>query len=473
MRRSFRMIVGVVVLLGAGGALLQGMTSSAWGQDVGKEADQYLSTWARQGRFSGAVLIAKGDKILLRKGYGMANYDLNVPNSPEMVFRIGSITKMFTAFSILQLEEKGLLKVSDPVAKYVPEVPQGWNAITIHELLCHKSGIPDFTSTKAYREFSDSRHVENALKESADKPLLNKPGEVLRYSNSGYILLGRVIENVSGKSYEEYLDENILKPAGMTHTALDHAADVVTARASGYRFDGETIVNAVYGDPAHPAAAGALRSTVDDMYRFDRALKAGTLFSKAIMEKAWTAYGHWTAPPPFPLEAEYGYGAMMGNDSGHRYVGHGGWVNGFVSQFTRYPDDDEVLIVLWNFETSNSIPVTKDLEAIMFGQKYEIPVARPVVHPGMEKLARYVGNYQVGPLTVEITMHGGKLYAFGGGQPVPYGLIAVSDTEFYCNDAPTIITFMPDQSGNTNQMMLKFGDKVFPTTRVAGPKPGN
>jgi CubicO group peptidase (beta-lactamase class C family) len=475
MRRPFRLVASVVVVLSAAGALLQGITSPAWGQDVGEKADQYLSTWAKQGRFSGAVLIAKGDKILLRKGYGMANYELNVPNSPEMVFRIGSITKSFTGLAVLQLEEKGLLKVSDPVAKYVPEMPEGWNAITIHDLLCHKSGIPDFTSTTAYRDFSDNRHVENALKESADKPLVNKPGEVLHYSNSGYILLGRVIEKVSGKSYEEYLNENILKPAGMTHTAYDHAADVVQERASGYRFDGETIVNAAYNDPAHPAAAGSLRSTVDDMYRLDRALKAGKLFSPALTAKAWTGYGHWTAPPPFPMEAEYGYGWMLGDEFGHKYVGHGGWVNGFVSQFTRFTDDDEVLIILWNIETANNFSVSKDLAAIMFGQKYELPVARPIVHPAPEKLARYVGDYQVGPLTLQITMHDGKLYAFGGqGQPVPYGLIAVSDTEFYCNDTPTIITFMPDQSGNTNQVVIKLGDQVIPANRLAAQqKPGN
>ena len=472
MRRPLRWIASVV-LHGAWGVVLVG-TCAGWGQDVTEKADQYLSTWAKQGRFSGAVLIAKGDKILLRKGYGMANYELSVPNSPENVFRIGSITKMFTALSILQLEEKGLLKVSDPVAKYIPEIPQGWSEITIHQLLCHKSGIPirDFTGAK-YSDLGDPQHLENALKEYADKPLLNKPGEVLSYSNAGYILLGRVIEKVSGKTYEEYLNENILKPAGMTHTAFDHAPDVVEGRASGYRFDGETVVNAAYGDPAYGAAAGALRSTVDDMYRFDRALKAGTLFSKAITEKAWTAYGHWVAPPPFPLEAEYGYGWMLGDDFGHRYMGHGGWVNGFVSQFTRYPDDDEVLIVLWNFETSNNIPVSKDLAAIMFGAKYEVPVARPIVHPAQEKLARYVGDYQVGPMTVQITMRSGKLYAFGGGQPVPYGLIAVSDTEFYCNDAPSQITFVTDPNGNANQMIIKFLGRVLPATRVPTQTQGN
>jgi CubicO group peptidase (beta-lactamase class C family) len=456
----------------ASAALLAAATAAAPAQDIPAKADQYLSTWAAQGRFSGTVLLAKDNKILLRKSYGMANYELNVPNTTDTVYRIGSITKLFTGLSILQLEEKGLLNVTDPASKYVPELPAEWNAITIHLLLCHKSGIPDFTSAKSYSELDNPRHVENALQEFASKPLLAKPGEVFRYSNPDYILLGRIIEKVSGKTYEDYLTENILRPAGMTHTVVDHSAAVVPNRASGYRWDGETVVNAAYGDPAYGAAAGAVRSTVDDMYRFDRALKSGKLFSAAITAKAWTGYGHWTAPPPFPLEAEYGYGWMLGQDLGHPYVGHGGWVNGFVSQFTRYPQDDAVLIVLWNFETSNNMPLTQDLAAILFGQKYEIPVARPIVHPSQETLARYVGHYTVGPLSLDVTRHDGKLYVLGTGQPVPYGLIATSDTDFYCNDTPAILHFIPDEKGNVNQISLKFLDKEFPVTRALPQKQG-
>ena len=435
-------------------------------QDVGAKADDYLTTWAKQGRFSGAVLIAKDGKILLRKAYGNANYDLNVPNTPETVFRIGSVTKLFTAFSILQIEEKGLLSVNDPVVKYVPELPEAWKAITIHQLLCHKSGIPDFNSGKAYSDLGNSQHVENALKEYADKPLLSPPGETFRYSNAGYILLGRIVEKMSGKTYEEYLNENILKPAGMTHTTFGHASEGVPGRASGYRWDGEAVVNAWYEDPAFPGPAGALRSTLDDMYRFDRALKSGKLFSSAITAKAWTEYAHWTAPPPFELEAGYGYGWMIGEEFGHRYVGHGGWVNGFVSQFNRYPDDDAVLIVLWNFETSNNIPLSKDLAAIMFGGKYDVPAIRPVMHPAEDTLKRYVGEYHLGPLKLEIALRNGKLYTLATGQPAPYGLIAVSDTEFYCNDSVAEMRFVKDAKGDVNQVIVKMGGKEYPAERA-------
>ena len=457
----------------ASGVLLVSMTAVAWTQDIGAQADAYLTAWANQGRFSGVVLIAKGDKVLLRKGYGNANYELNVANTPETVLRIGSITKSFTALSILQLEEKGLLKLNDPVAKHVPELPAAWSEITIHQLLCHKSGIPDFVNAKAYSDLADSLHVEKALKEYADKPLLTKPGEVLRYSNSGYIVLGRLIEHVTGESYGDYLTANILKPAGMTHTMHDFAVDVVPNRASGYRFDGETVINAPHGDSSYPGSAGDLRSTVDDMYRFDRALKSGKLFSNALTTKAWTPYGHMVAPPPLPIEADYGYGWMIGQDFGHNYVGHGGWVNGFVSQFTRYPDDDAVIIVLSNFETVTYFQISKDLSAILFGAKYQAPIARKIVHPSQQTLARYVGDYLIGPTTLQITMRNGRLYAFVKGQPAPYGLIATSDTDFYLNDSPTDVRFIVDANGAVNNIALKFGDTDLAAVRAPAPKPGN
>jgi CubicO group peptidase (beta-lactamase class C family) len=459
-------------LLLAGTALVLCVTGLAAGQDVAAKADAYLNTWAKQGRFSGAVLIAKDDKILLRKGYGMANFELNVPNTPDTVFRIGSITKMFTAFSILQLEERGLLKTTDPAVKYIPELPATWSAITIHELLCHKSGIPDFINAKAYGELDNPLHVENAVKEYADKPLLSPPGETLRYSNSGYILLGRIVEKISGQTYEEYLQANILGPAGMTHTAFDHATPLVPNRANGYNFDGEAIVNTKPGDAAYGGAAGALRSTLYDLLRFDGLLKSGKLFSPAITAKAWTPYGHWFAPPPLSLEADYGYGWMIGNSFGHRYIGHGGWVNGFVSQFMRFPDDHAVLIVLSNIETGTYIKVTDDLTAILFDQKYEIPVARTVAHPAPEILKRYTGDYELGPLKIKITFKNGRLYAIGTGQPLPYGMIALSDTDFYFNDTVSEVHFITGDDGKVNQFILKLDGREMPVNRVAEPLPG-
>jgi len=258
----------------------------------------------------------------------------------------------------------------------------------------------------------------------------------------------------------------------MTHTSVDRTAELVPHRANGYRWDGETIINPPNSDPEFGSSAGALRSTVDDLYRFDRVLKEGKVFSPAITSKAWTAYGHFVAPLPLPIESDYGYGWMVGQEFGHRYVGHGGWVTGFVSHFQRYPDDDAVLIVLFNFEASSYITFSSDLAAILFGQKYEVPILRPIVHPAQATLARYVGDYQIGPLIVNFTLRNGKLYALGTGQPTPFGLIATSDTEFYCNEATSMIRFVPDDKGNVNRIAVKMAGREMELTRVQPAKQG-
>lgn len=415
--------------------------------DVAKKADAYMNLWASPGRFSGSVLLARNGHVLFRKAYGMANYELDVPNKPETIFRVGSITKTFTALCILQLEEKGLLSVDDPAAKYVSEIPRGWSAITIHQLLTHTSGIPDFTADPAYDDFDDPQRIEKALSNAADKPLLNPPGAAFRYSNAGYILLGRVIEKVAGKSYDDYVEENILRPAGMANTAYDYNTPLKKGRASGYAFDGETIVNTKQEDVRWNHSAGALSSTVDDMLRFDGMLASGRLVSYNSLNRAMTGYTDFVAPAPFFYQAKYGYGMILRDQEGHLQAGHGGWINGFVSQVSHYPNDGAVVIVLSNFTTANVDVIARDLGAILLGLPYQLPPVRKVVHPAPEVLKRYVGTYKMGPLESKITMKNGHLYAQGTGQPAPYALIATSDTEFFMNDMPADIRFVMGANG--------------------------
>ncbi len=433
--------------------------------DISKKADEYLSAYAKTGRFSGTVLIAKDGKVLLRKGYGSANYELDVPNTPESIFRIGSITKIFTALSILQLEEKGRLSVDDKVAKYIPEVPEPWRAITIHQLLTHTSGIPDYTTSGAYSKFDDPSRVEAAIKDFGDKPLLNVPGQTFRYSNAGYILLGRVVEMTSGLRYEDYVNANILRPAGMIHTGYDHNRKLLKNRANGYLFRGEHLVNAKNEEMEWTHSAGAYYSNLDDLYQFDRILKSGKLFSSAITAKAWSPYTHFVAPPPFNFDADYGYGWMIGKDFGHVYLGHGGWVGGFVSQFTRYPDDDAVIILLSNFETTTPQIIMHDLGAILFGGNYQVPAVRKAVYPNRKTLERYLGKYQAGPFEVKVTMEDDELFAFGTGQRAPFGMIAYSDTDFFFNDVDSEMHFELAE-GKVTRCLVHFGGKDIVMNRV-------
>src|SRR5579863_7465067 len=209
--------IGIALLLAAAGLA----------QDVSR-MDQVVQSYVADKKFMGSVLVARGDEVLLSKGYGSANLEWNIPNSPATKFRLGSITKQFTAASILLLEERGKLKTDDPVKKYMPDAPAAWDKITIFNLLTHTSGIPSFTSFPDYRSTEGTTTTPKALVDRfRDKPLEFQPGEKWNYSNSGYVLLGYLLEKVSGQSYADFVTENILKPVGMKDSGYDSNSAVI------------------------------------------------------------------------------------------------------------------------------------------------------------------------------------------------------------------------------------------------------
>jgi CubicO group peptidase (beta-lactamase class C family) len=236
-----------------------------------------------------AVLAVKNGKIILRKGYGMANLELGIPIKPEMVFRIGSITKQFTAVAIMKLVEEGKLSVTDDIKKYLPDYPTHGHKITIHHLLNHTSGIKSYTSMP---DWPPLMRKDMTLKELIDffknQPMDFAPGERFLYSNSGYILLGAIIEKVSGKSYEAYMDENIFKPLNMSGSYYGSPSRIIPLRAFGYEKDKSQITNASYLSMTQPYAAGSLLSTVDDLHRWYQALEAGKVLSQKSLEQMYT-----------------------------------------------------------------------------------------------------------------------------------------------------------------------------------------
>ncbi|MCK7490937.1 MAG: beta-lactamase family protein [Comamonadaceae bacterium] len=250
------------------------------GGDIAARMDAYLTASHGLDRFSGSVLVARGGQIVLRKGYGMANYELSVPNGPETKFRLGSITKQFTAMAILQLESQGKLAVSDTVETVFPGFPNG-GRITIRHLLTHTSGLPNMTE---FPDYAKTMALPSTALETVgrfkDLPLDFEPGERLSYSNSGYVLLGAIIEKVAGRSYEEFVRENIFRPLGMDDTGYDHPDAILKNRASGYEFADDRLANARYIDMTIPHAAGGLTSTVDDLYKWDRALYTDKLLPR-------------------------------------------------------------------------------------------------------------------------------------------------------------------------------------------------
>ncbi|MFH7028713.1 MAG: serine hydrolase domain-containing protein [Heteroscytonema crispum UTEX LB 1556] len=288
--------------------------------------DNYLNAHVKINKFIGSVFIAQKGKILADKGYGMANYELDIPNTPQTIFRLGSITKQFTAMAIVQLQEKGLLNVNDPIIKYIPDYPpETGKQITIHHLLTHTSGIPNFTGFPDYLEtMMLPSPVEKTIARFKDKPLEFQPGEKFNYSNSGYILLGYIVEKVSGKTYETYLHENIFQPIGMKNTGYDHHSTILKNRASGYSLGNDGLINTAYIDMSMPYAAGALYSTVEDLYLWDRALYTEKLVSKTSLNKMFT-----------PFKEDYGYGWFITKAFNHNLVTHNGRINGFSTNIHR------------------------------------------------------------------------------------------------------------------------------------------
>jgi CubicO group peptidase (beta-lactamase class C family) len=296
----------------------------------------------------GAVLLAKNGKVILSKGYGLANAEHDVPNKPETKFRLGSITKQFTAAAILQLQEQGKLSVRDNVLKYIPSAPSAWNGITIHHLLTHTSGIPSYTGAPGYERLM--RHPAGPPLDFVNRfkslPLEFIPGEKFKYNNSGYFLLGIIIEQASGQSYENYLRTRIFDPLGMNDTGYDHPGTVLKNRAAGYNKSR----NAEFLDMDQPYAAGSLYSTVLDLYKWDQALRSTAVLTRPSLQTAFTPGKLNWAPG-----IQYGYGWGTATVAGRQAVGHGGGINGFSTVIWRAVEQDAVVIILSNREDAPNI----------------------------------------------------------------------------------------------------------------------
>ena len=333
-------------------------------QDITPQADPLVAGYVKQNKFSGTVLVARNGKPVFRKGYGLANREWNIPNDPQTKFRLGSITKQFTATAILQLVEAGKLNLEDPVSKYYTASPAAWSKVTIHHLLTHTSGIPSYTDLPGFfgTQSMTDRTPAEIVKLTEDKPLDFEPGTKFKYDNTGYILLGYIIEKVSGQKYADYLRAHIFDPIGMHDTGYDTAREIIPHRAAGYNNTGMTWINAPYLAMSLPYAAGSLYSTVDDLLLWDQALYAKKPLTAASLEKMYT-----------PFKDNYGYGWFIDNKSKHRRIDHQGGINGFNTIIVRYPDDKVTVIVLANMNTGEIEPIARGLSEIVLGEKLEPP----------------------------------------------------------------------------------------------------
>lgn len=311
--------------------------------------DDYIRSEAATHFFRGTVLVGIDGKIVFEKAYGLGDEEWGAENTVHTKFRIASLGKQFAAAGILLLEQRGRLNVHDPISRYLSGIPVAWRAITVHQLLTHTSGIPNYTSSpeigKINRTGTTPQQMIGLVR---DKPLDFRPGANWSYSNTGYILLGMIVEKVSGQSYADFLKANIFEPLGMKDSGYDRAGDILKQRASGYQIIHGQVANADFIDMSVPFSAGGIYSTVEDMYRWNEALaEEGKLLSAESLKQMFTEY-----PEAAHEGQHYGYGIVISRlKFGKLLYYHGGGIEGFSSSIQRYPNDRVCIVVLSNLDS--------------------------------------------------------------------------------------------------------------------------
>ena len=417
--------------------------------------EEYMQGAVKTNGFTGTILLARDGKPLVSKGYGYANIEWQIPNTSQTKFRLGSITKQFTSMLVMQLREQGKLKLEDSVCAFLTPCPDTWKPVTIHHLLTHTSGIPTYTGLPEWRKVNMMpKTIDEMIGFFRDLPLQWTPGEKYAYNNSGYFLLGAVIEKITGKKYEDVLRDQIFAPLGMSDTGYDWSATIIPRRASGYTGRPPDLRNAAAIDMQQPYAAGALYSTTEDLLKWDQALYTEKLLPAAAKQVMWT-----------PYKENYAYGWIIGNPSpqtfGHRRVSHGGGINGFTTVIIRLPDVNVTSIVLANNDslTGGAGVIGRDLLAIYYGQPYSIPKPRTVATVDPSIYDRYVGKYEIRPEFVfTVTREGNSLMTQATGQ----GKIEVfpeSETRFFPKVVDATITFEKDASGKVVALVLTQGGR--------------
>src|SRR5262245_37169386 len=412
-RKRGNMLRSLIVILWLSGTCLA--------QNVDSRMDQIVQSYVSNKQFMGSVLVARGGDLLFSKGYGSANLEWEIPDTPSTKFRLASVTKQFTAAAILILEERGKLKVEDPVKKYLPDAPAAWDKMTIFHVLTHSAGLPNFTSFPDYPSSEPFPTTpEKLVARFRDKPLEFEAGERMSYSNSGYVLLGYLIERISGQSYEKFVQENIFTPLGMKDSGYDSNSAVIARRAAGYAPGPNGPVNAGFIHMSVPHAAGALYSTTEDLLRWEQGLFGGKVLSPASLQKMTT-----------PFKNDYAFGLQVHTVNGRKMIDHGGGIEGFNTELAYYPEDKLTVVVLGNLNGNAPPQIAGLLASLAHGETVTLQSERKEITVDPKVLARYVGVYQMGPgVNMVITIEGNQLSSRMTNQgPVP--VFAQTETLFF------------------------------------------
>jgi CubicO group peptidase (beta-lactamase class C family) len=446
--------------------LLQNVSSSAQQTNdstiMGKQLDDYMTASVASGKFNGSVLIARKGKIILQKGYGWKNYSRHTLNDINSIFPIGSLTKPFTAMIILKLQEEHKLSVNDRLSKYVPEQMDA-DKITVQNLLNHSSGIYDFSHDIPENDSALLSHPiprQKVLDAFLHRLLEFKPGTRYSYCSSDYILLGLIIERITGMSYWQVVRQLILAPLDMDHSGFDFINLRDTAKATGYKIlTADKQILAVKWDSTVSYSAGALYSTTGDLYKWAEAIGKRQILSDSSWRHAFT-----------PNLGHYGDGWFIDTLYGRRYIYHSGGLLGFMSDFMYYPDDDVTIIMLNNFGNygQNLLPVNHALSAIIFNT-YTSWKSRKAISLDDAVLQQYTGTYTVnGKDKVFISFKNHQLFAESSSKNgIPsLPIFAENENSFFLKDFDAVFTFVKGADNSVNKFISYENGKVMEFSKI-------
>ncbi|MBM3238951.1 DUF3471 domain-containing protein [Candidatus Poribacteria bacterium] len=425
-----------------------------------------------------AVLVAQNGNILFKTGYGYANLEHHVPITPETKFRIGSITKQFTAAAILQLQEQDKLSVNDKLSKFIPDYPRG-DEVTIHHLLTHTSGIHSYTSKPDFLKTVTVEVKPEELIESFKNDKFDfNPGEKWLYNNSGYFLLGYIIEKVSGESYADYLKKHLFEPLSMNDTGVHHWSAILEHEAAGYSYENGKFQKALNWDMSRAGGAGALYSTVDDLYRWNEAVFNGKVLSESSLKAAFTPVTLNDGSKANALgDGGYGYGWMFSEIRGLKEIAHGGGLNGFSTYLTRYPEQNFTVVVLTNCLPPPPDPGSLNAQDIAQIYLWKQMKSREsfATNTAVESSVydAYVGRYGYpqGAILM-VTKEGDRLFAQLTGQP-KFEIFPRSETEFFWKVVDAQITFVKNENGEVTHAIHRQGGQEFEAPKLKEEVPAN
>ena len=401
-----------------------------------------------------SVLFAQDGEIIYQKGFGYASLEHHAPFTIDTKSRIGSITKQFTASAILKLQEEGKISVNDKLSKFIPDFPRG-DEVTIHHLLTHTSGIHSFTSKPDFMKNATVEiKTEDTINSIKKDPYDFNPGEKFLYNNSGYFILGYIIEKISGESYEDYLKKTFFDPLGMKDTGVHNSHTIYEHEAFGYSYDGK-FQKAINWDMSQAGGAGWLYSTVGDLYRWNEGIFNGKVLSKASLDSAFTPVKLNDGSVPKDIGGGYGYGWVISDIRGLKEIQHGGGLNGFNSQLLRFPDLNVTVVVLQNCIPNapgmGAAELANQVAEIYFWDKMGAQESFKVdTTVDANIYDDYVGRYDYGGPILTVTREGDRLFAQLGGQP-NFEIFPKSKNEFFWKVVDAQVTFVRNEKGEVTQ----------------------